>query len=598
MRRFAFKKYDLSWNYERLFRASGYSHSVYDSSGKVRMSAYKPFKLIDKVTMQIRETHEDMRVGELYVAVGGDSFNLVLEGTGGFSAGGNPSKSNPVWYSISFKSLPSDLLIKNKYGQIPSDPEITDVDLSRIVIGSTEPETVIALDGTYPDRGTGADGFWYVKGEQVNEAPQIAFNQGQGISTAANQTINIGDKTAPFNFGYNVTDADGDKLTVKTYLDGVLKSVQENVSSGASLTLSISKADFEGLDFSKSHDLKITATDTDATSTAILRFNRSNLAPEIRWASGQGITDGSNVSQDLGERNEAFSYTYRISDPEKHPLTLTTSLKSNSVGTIVLDSASNAPQNTDRVANVTAEHLAQFPIGEPVALEVKVSDGTTTSYSTLTFKRTNEAPVITTSQETYQDLEGGLNIAYTVADPNDDDVVVKWFINNSNVEAGSQEFTGPGSHEGSITMDHKAFIAISPGVKNTVRIEATDSKGAVKAKTIYFYRVVKKLHVRGKFNSPMIDAAIEELYVACIMSYTEGAKVSIKMCNNINDIAPTWEDVTVPILNRQMTSFVNRTKTAESYGIGFELIIEKGEAPEGWSAWFASMGASLPAPII
>ena len=51
----------------------------------------------------------------------------------------------------------------------------------------------------------------------------------------ANST-NLGEKNAPFNFNYTVTDADGDTLTVTEKLDGKTTNTRTGIASGTALT--------------------------------------------------------------------------------------------------------------------------------------------------------------------------------------------------------------------------------------------------------------------------------------------------------------------------------------------------------------------------
>ena len=64
---------------------------------------------------------------------------------------------------------------------------------------------------------------------QTNTPPTIT-------STSGNSGVNLGSKAAAFSFQYTPSDADGNKLTVKEKLDGVVKKTRSNVTSGTQLT--------------------------------------------------------------------------------------------------------------------------------------------------------------------------------------------------------------------------------------------------------------------------------------------------------------------------------------------------------------------------
>ena len=379
-------------------------------------------------------------------------------------------------------------------------------------------------------------------------------------------------------------------MTVTTYLDGEQLQKRTGVTSGSQFSVSLTDSKLMGLSFGHSHDIKIVATDSDGeSSTHILRFSKSNTGPRISWGSGQGIASGDNINQNLGEINSPFSYTFRVRDDDGQSVDVRATL-SSSKGTNLLKSLVNASQNQDIKVEVDQKLIDSLPLNEEIELRVTASDAYTSSNSILTFKRSNEAPVVITDKDVYQGVSEKLNIRYEASDKNEDAFTVRWYINGK--KQGENKHTT--SESGYITMDHLDFIKIRPGIKNTIRVEAEDDKGSMSVKNIYFYRVVKKLHVRGKFDSPMIDVVLGELYVTTIMAHSKGCKVSIKICNNANDDNPKWEDITHFVVGKQMAQLANRSKTADSWAIGFELIIEKGTAGDNWFAWFASMGASLP----
>ena len=60
---------------------------------------------------------------------------------------------------------------------------------------------------------------------QTNTPPTIT-------STSGNSGVNLGSKAAAFSFKYTPSDADGNKMTVKEKLDGVVKKTRSNVTSG------------------------------------------------------------------------------------------------------------------------------------------------------------------------------------------------------------------------------------------------------------------------------------------------------------------------------------------------------------------------------
>lgn len=93
----------------------------------------------------------------------------------------------------------------------------------------------------------------------VNTAPTIT-------STTANGS-NLGTKTAGFNFQYTVNDVDGDTVTVKEYLDNVLKRSYTATLGQVNTFQAVTAANWQKI-LNGSHTLKVVANDGKADSAA------------------------------------------------------------------------------------------------------------------------------------------------------------------------------------------------------------------------------------------------------------------------------------------------------------------------------------------
>ena len=67
----------------------------------------------------------------------------------------------------------------------------------------------------------------------VSDDGTVSTNTAPAINASS---TNLGEKNAPFGFGYTVTDADGDTLTVTEKLDGKTTKTRTGVASGTALT--------------------------------------------------------------------------------------------------------------------------------------------------------------------------------------------------------------------------------------------------------------------------------------------------------------------------------------------------------------------------
>lgn len=72
------------------------------------------------------------------------------------------------------------------------------------------------------------------------------------------------------------------------------------------------------------------------------------------------------------------------------------------------------------------------------------------------------------------------------------------------------------------------------------------------------------------------------LTLAGIMSVARqipaGAEFTVEACNNGNDDAPTWEDVTQAVNSGSKFFFSNTTKTAAEWGFNFRIKVKRNGA--------------------
>lgn len=95
-------------------------------------------------------------------------------------------------------------------------------------------------------------------------------------STSGASGVNLGSKTAAFNFQYTVADADGDKLTVTEKLDGTTMKTRTNVSSGSTLTFEYpsTAANFQKI-LNGSHVLTVEVSDGKASASFKANFTKA-----------------------------------------------------------------------------------------------------------------------------------------------------------------------------------------------------------------------------------------------------------------------------------------------------------------------------------
>lgn len=101
----------------------------------------------------------------------------------------------------------------------------------------------------------------------VSDDGTVSVNTAPVISSDTASGSNLGTKTAGFNFTYKVTDADGNTVTVKEYVDDVLKRTYTATLGATQTFQAVTAANFQKV-LNGTHTLKIVANDGQEDSTA------------------------------------------------------------------------------------------------------------------------------------------------------------------------------------------------------------------------------------------------------------------------------------------------------------------------------------------
>ena len=101
----------------------------------------------------------------------------------------------------------------------------------------------------------------------VSDDGTVSVNTAPTITSSTANGADLGTKTAGFNFQYTVSDADGDTVTVKEYLDNVLKRTYTATLGQVNTFQAVTTANWQKI-LNGSHTLKVVANDGKADSTA------------------------------------------------------------------------------------------------------------------------------------------------------------------------------------------------------------------------------------------------------------------------------------------------------------------------------------------
>ena len=141
----------------------------------------------------------------------------------------------------------------------------------------------------------GSDDYWYC-GNTYGVRPafvlpsELVVSDDGTVSTNTAPAINasstnLGEKNAPFNFGYTVTDADGDALTVTEKLDGKTTKTRTGVASGTALTFeqTASAAGFQRI-LNGNHTITVEVSDGKETVSTSATFTKAVHAASVTLA--------------------------------------------------------------------------------------------------------------------------------------------------------------------------------------------------------------------------------------------------------------------------------------------------------------------------
>lgn len=153
----------------------------------------------------------------------------------------------------------------------------------------------------------------------------LKFTKTNAPPVISGTDTNLGDKNMPFSYTYQVSDPDGDPVTVIERLNGSALQTRTNVAQNTDLTINIDKETLYSLAVDTMHTISIEASD-DKGNTAYrnVTFRRVNAAAVIETT----------TPADLGEITAPPTIVYKVSDPEGDSITVTEYLNGQLLRTI------------------------------------------------------------------------------------------------------------------------------------------------------------------------------------------------------------------------------------------------------------------------
>lgn len=197
---------------------------------------------------------------------------------------------------------------------------------------------------------------------KVNTPPK--FNKESG---------DLGDKNTAFTFSYQVSDTEGDSITIVEYLDDEVLRTRSNVSENTDLSITIDDDKLRGLELGKTYTIRIEAEDSNhSTATMTQTFRRANFPPII-----------SGKDTHIGNQDTSVSYTFTATDLEGDTMSAKVYLDREEIKSY--DEIENGRSNTIAISGMD---FAKIPYGaHSLRIELKDSHGTT-AQRTISFNRT------------------------------------------------------------------------------------------------------------------------------------------------------------------------------------------------------------------
>lgn len=408
---------------------------------------------------------------------------------------------------------------------------------------------------TRPFRGSASASFWSYQArtlstvhsgwrpvlEVLNTAPTVTAIPNQSTTLGINKTVNLS--------GY-FSDADGDALTfTATSSNTALATVS---ISGSILTLVPKQIGSP----------TITATANDGkggTVSKTFTFTITNTPPTI-----------SGTDRNLGNFALPFTTNFTVNDANE---TDSISVKVTLNGAEIM-SINGAPRNQTLTIDITKQRFDALAVGSTNTIQIMANDGNGgITYRTLTFVKTNTAPVITGSNSSLGTIESAPTYKYSVTDAEGDAITIIERVNDMVIRT----FDAVPGTEYTFSISHEEWLQLWPNTAYAVYIEATDARGAKSVRSLSFQRKTIKSMITLK-NPFETDIHANRIMLNPTVTIPDGATFKAEACNNAFDDNPNWEDITERALAGKGYTFTFDVKTAAKWGVDLRLTLERGTA--------------------
>ncbi|WP_455256661.1 hypothetical protein [Peptoniphilus asaccharolyticus] len=386
---------------------------------------------------------------------------------------------------------------------------------------------------TYPDNGE-KDGYFYVyKGVKEVKAPgSISYSS----SAKAGENLEI-----RWDYVYSASEYILEKSTGSGF-----RQVYNGSLNYYSDTL--------GTDKKVQYRVKaIENGESSSYTTGNWCYVETNQTPTI-----------SGWDEDLGNKKAPFKKTFSVDDSDKNQeLNVTVRLNGQNIKTI-----RNATRKETYEIDIDEEKFNNLTLNKRNTIEITVEDKEGASaIRRYYFTKSNTNPTISVQNSNLGEQNKPFSFTFTPDDADGDRITCKIFVGETQI-----------ADLGSVTAKRlqtytfkKLDFAKLPNGEHKIRIEVKDSNGGIGYGFITFSKNVKSCWYKYKKE---LEGKPNQITVEVMAEVAEGAKMTIKVCNNALDDSPTWEVVEQGTAHK----FSNKSKVHEHWAIGVWVAIERQKA--------------------
>lgn len=309
---------------------------------------------------------------------------------------------------------------------------------------------------------------------------------------------------------------------------------------------------------------------SEVTSTSRSTYPDNNYSGSY-WYEYVGIDNQaptiSGSDTDLGGQKGAFKKTFSVDDRDSgQVLNVVVKLNATTIRTI-----NNATRSYDYEVEITKDMFDNLELNRTNTIEISVTDDKgATAIRRYTFTKSNTAPTATVTNSNLGEQNSPFSFSFTPNDADGDKITAKIYLNDVQILDLGEVTKG---EKKSITLNKLDFSKLING-EHKIRIEVTDVYGSKGYGYITFSKNVTSGWYKYKKETDKEPISIN---VMTMTDIAQGAKLTVKVCNNAFDKSPAWEILTEEQLGQSYT-FKNKSKTDTKWGIGVWIQVDRDKA--------------------